>query len=290
MQELVPEPIDLDAQNDELVPEPAKEPSADGAAADGESKIARGCREAGRAPVDRTLDFLARGNGAIEAGRVAMRRRHRLHLHRQRFSRPADRRQRQHLAGVTDVRFLVRELTVPMEYRVGLHKRVQGFINMPVGWANTQINVASGGFLQRRRDRRYALRLDDSMCRRDGQLSVHHHDDRRHGADGRRSVYGRGRDFAHAPSLGDGFWSVQGTVLFIQQYDPVVLFYGLGMERSFPHEYVGIEFVPGAQYNYLMGVGFAVNERITLSTRFFGSYVEELEANGSACWAQTPSR
>ena len=85
-----------------------------------------------------------------------------------------------------------------------------------------------------------------------------------------------------APSLGDGFWSVQGTLLFIQQYDPVVLFYGLGMERSFPHEYVGIEFVPGAQYNYLMGVGFAVNERITLSTRFFGSYVEELEANGAS--------
>ena len=49
-------------------------------------------------------------------------------------------------------------------------------------------------------------------------------------------------------------------MLFIQQYDPVVLFYGLGIERSFPHEYVGIEFVPGAQYNYLLGVGFAVND------------------------------
>jgi hypothetical protein len=69
-----------------------------------------------------------------------------------------------------------------------------------------------------------------------------------------------------------------GQVLFVQH--PVVVFYGLGMQRSFPHEYINIDFEPGAQYNYLMGVGFAVNERITLSTRFFGSYVEEIEANG----------
>ena len=79
-------------------------------------------------------------------------------------------------------------------------------------------------------------------------------------------------------------------MLFIQQYDPVVLFYGLGMERSFPHEYVGIEFVPGAQYNYLMGVGFAVNERITLSTRFFGSTSRSWRPTENACWARTPSR
>jgi hypothetical protein len=69
-------------------------------------------------------------------------------------------------------------------------------------------------------------------------------------------------------------------VLFIQPYDPVVVFYGLGTEHFFSREFAGLEIEPGAQYNYLFGVGFAVNERITLSTRFFGAYVEEIKVDG----------
>ena len=101
------------------------------------------------------------------------------------------------------MRFLVRELTVPMEYRVGLHKRVQGFINMPVGWSNTQINVANqedfrndGGI----GDLIFGLTIQ--CVEADGQLPVRHHDDLRHGADGRRSVYRRGRHFAHRAVAG----------------------------------------------------------------------------------------
>jgi hypothetical protein len=82
-----------------------------------------------------------------------------------------------------------------------------------------------------------------------------------------------------APSLGQGFWSISSSLLFIQQYDPVVVFYGLGCERFFPREFIGLDIEPGAQYTYQLGVGFAVNERITLSTRFFGAYVEEIEVN-----------
>jgi hypothetical protein len=53
------------------------------------------------------------------------------------------------------------------------------------------------------------------------------------------------------------------------------------MEHFFSDDYRGIEFEPGSQYNYVFGVGFAVNERVTLSSRFFGAYVEELKANGT---------
>ena len=142
MQELAPEPINLDAQNDELVPEPAKEPSEDGAAANGESKSLEDAEKLGEAPVDRTLDFLRAetvlfkpGESQCDIGIAYIFTDNDFPVLLTDGSG--------NLAGVTDVRFLVRELTVPMEYRVGLHKRVQGFINMPVGWANTQINVAN---------------------------------------------------------------------------------------------------------------------------------------------------
>jgi hypothetical protein len=73
---------------------------------------------------------------------------------------------------------------------------------------------------------------------------------------------------------------MQGNLLFIQPYDPVVLFYGLGMERYFESRYSGIDIEPGPEYSYTLGVGFAVNDRVTLSSRFRGSYIEETEANG----------
>ena len=84
-----------------------------------------------------------------------------------------------------------------------------------------------------------------------------------------------------APSLGNGFWAVAGNLLWIEtRYDPVILFYGLGARYQFEHRYVGIEFQPGPEYNYTFGYGFAINERVTFSTQFFGAYVEDFKANG----------
>jgi hypothetical protein len=58
------------------------------------------------------------------------------------------------------------------------------------------------------------------------------------------------------------------------------VFYGGGVEGFFPHEYIGREFKRGMEYSYLFGIGFAVNERITLSSRFRGAYIDDLEVDG----------
>jgi hypothetical protein len=82
--------------------------------------------------------------------------------------------------------------------------------------------------------------------------------------------------------LGNGFWSLGGNLLWVEtRYDPVIVFYGFGYRYQFSHRYIGIEFEPGPEYNYTFGYGFAVNERVTLSTQFFGAYVEEFKANGN---------
>lgn len=280
MQELAPEPADLDTETGELVPEAAPE-GGQAAAGNTEAKSLVEADKLGEAPENRTLDFLRQETVLLKPGEsqcdVGIS-----YIFTDNDFPILLTDAGGNLVGVADVRFMVRELTVPMEYRVGLTKRVQGFVAMPVGWANTQINIASqeefrndGGI----GDSVFGLTIQCVEATVDcpyvittisGTAPT--------GGDPFTGVVGISPT---APSLGDGFWSVNGTVLFIQQYDPVVLFYGLGLERSFPHEYIGIEFLPGAQYSYLFGVGFAVNERITLSTRFFGSYVEELEANGN---------
>jgi hypothetical protein len=183
--------------------------------------------------------------------------------------------------GVDEVNFRIRELTLPIEYRVGLLPRVQGFIGAPVGWSNTQLALDSfeafqndGGF----GDINFGLTMQFAEATANkpyviGTLNV----TAPTGGDPFTSAVGLAPT---APSLGQGFWSINGSLLCIKPYDPIVFFYGIGTERFFPHEYVGLDIEPGAQYTYNFGVGFAVNERVTLSTRFNGAYTEELEVNG----------
>jgi hypothetical protein len=183
---------------------------------------------------------------------------------------------------VDNVEFKGRELAVPMELRMGLLNRVQGFIQVPVGWANVQAAVndydeyeSDGGV----GDIGFGLTAQLRDAYKDCPYII--------GTIAGLAPVG-GDPFGvvgiftpNAPSLGNGFWAISGNLLWVQpRYDPVVLFYGFGARYQFEHEYFGIDFQPGTEFNYTLGTGFAVNERVTLSTQFFGSYVEEIKANG----------
>jgi hypothetical protein len=185
------------------------------------------------------------------------------------------------ITGIDEAHFRSRELAIPMEYRLGLTKRVQGFIGLPIGWANAQVSIDSfeaykndGGI----GDLDFGLTMQLVEATVDSPYWV-------------ATIAGTaptgGDPFTGAfaiapsgPSLGQGFWSIAGTLLFIQPYDPLVVFYGVGTRHYFSRHYVGAEIEPGAEYSYSLGVGFAVNDRVTLSSRFRGSYVEELKVDG----------
>ena len=186
------------------------------------------------------------------------------------------------IVGVDEVDFKARELAVPMELRCGLLKRVQAFLQVPVGWSNTQVSfdnfdafandggigdVGFGATVQLRdaeKDCPYIIGTASAIAPTGGDPFT-----------------GVGGFAPTAPSLGNGFWSIAGNLTWVQtRYDPVVVFYGLGSRYQFAHEYIGIDFQPGTEYDYTLGTGFAVNERVTLSTQFFGAYIEELKANG----------
>ncbi len=77
-------------------------------------------------------------------------------------------------------------------------------------------------------------------------------------------------------NMGDGFWALAVDLLMIHNIDPVVFFYGVGTRQRFERTFDDVVFQPGGEYNYLFGAGFAVNERVTLSSTFAGAYVSEL--------------
>ena len=81
--------------------------------------------------------------------------------------------------------------------------------------------------------------------------------------------------------LGEGFWAASGNFLLVHTYDPVIVYYGLGVRFRFEEEFPGNQVVnPGGQYIYQLGVGFAVNDRVTLSTSFLGADIPEFRING----------
>ena len=170
------------------------------------------------------------------------------------------------VVGVDEVEFKARELLVPMELRYGLLNRVQGFVQVPVGWANVQASIHGYDEFQNDGgvgDISFGLTAQLRDAKKDcpyliGTLA------------GLAPVGGDpfgvvGQISPSAPSLGNGFWAVSGNLLWVQtRYDPVIVFYGFGARYQFAHEYFGVDFDPGTEYNYTLGTGFAVNERVTL--------------------------
>ncbi len=174
----------------------------------------------------------------------------------------------------------LREVRVPLEIRYGLARRIQLFLNVPFGWVNSEFSfsgfdefendggigdiVFGGTFLLREGDQR----------KPDVILTL-------------ATVAPTGDDpFSPAglspssPTLGGGTWSIGSNLVLVRDYDPVVLFYGIGTRQHFLSKFNGVNYRPGGEYNYNFGIGFAVNSEVTLSTRFNGAYVSELHLDG----------
>jgi len=172
-------------------------------------------------------------------------------------------------------RFRRRELFLPFEVRYGLTRKIQLFINAPFGWANNEFST--GAFDEFKNDGGLGdLNFGGTFLLRQGN---HEKSDvimsLTTTAPTGQDPFAPAGLLPNAPALGGGTWALASSLLFVRSYDPVVFFYGFGTRQHFLRKVNGRNFRTGGEYNYLMGVGFAVNERITLSTRFNGAYVSE---------------
>ncbi len=183
---------------------------------------------------------------------------------------------------LTNTHIRRRLLTMPIELRYGLTDRVQLFINAPFGWANTQTYQLS--------DDRFSNEGGIGDTNVGASFLVHKSDGFSYSPDivatfGLTAPTGKGDallGILESPeiTLGQGYWAGYWNILFIHQYDPVTVFYGFGSRHYVEKNVEGYDMRPGDQFTYQLGTGFAVNERITFSTTFFGSYITEPRING----------
>ncbi|NIL97184.1 MAG: hypothetical protein GTO53_06400 [Planctomycetales bacterium] len=181
---------------------------------------------------------------------------------------------------VVDTNIRQRRLIVPLELRYGLTPRMQAFINVPFGWANAELNFDgfdlfenAGGIGDVRGGLTFQLKQGQEH---EPDITATFAFSAPTGIDS----FVAGPTLVSQPSLGDGFWTLSGDILFINNIDPLVFFYGFGTRQGIERNFFGVTFAPGQEYNYNFGVGFAVNERVTLSGAFFGAYITEIHANG----------
>jgi len=76
--------------------------------------------------------------------------------------------------------------------------------------------------------------------------------------------------------LGTGFWQLGGGVSLVKTLDPVVFFGRLGYSAVLERD--GID--PGDQFAYLLGSGFSLNDRVSLSSRVSGIVAGRTQLNG----------
>jgi hypothetical protein len=71
------------------------------------------------------------------------------------------------------------------------------------------------------------------------------------------------------PLLGTGQWNLGGSIALIKTIDPVVIFGGVGYTATVEPN----DRDPGAEVFYQLGVGYSLNDRVSLSTQLIGTVI-----------------
>jgi hypothetical protein len=73
-------------------------------------------------------------------------------------------------------------------------------------------------------------------------------------------------------------WSLGGALTLLKTVDPVVFFVQAGYTETFDDGDID----PGDQFPYAFGMGFSLNDRISLRGAVVGAYVDEIEIDGNS--------
>jgi hypothetical protein len=179
--------------------------------------------------------------------------------------------------GALDDSDLTRQFRMPMTARFGISRRWEGSVSVPLIysyrelWDGVSLNsdeaigfgdVTAGASVQLAEE-------EPSWPEMVGTIQVR-------APTGRDPYRGAGDEAA----LGAGHWMVATNLQFVRVTDPLVLFWGIGYIHQFSERSAGQKYEPGEAVTYNMGLGFSVNDDVSLSGRFVGVYQGDWEING----------
>jgi hypothetical protein len=181
---------------------------------------------------------------------------------------------------VANVRQVNRTFTTPIEFRLGIAEGWQGSVGVPIGWSGSETSLL--GLEQTDDDfgfGDFAFSLTKVM--REGSAD-------RATLLGLLAVTAPTNDATLASTLlepgatlGRGFWSLTTGMTALKNYDPLVVFGSAGYLHNFEGDVEDSNDTinAGDGFFYRLGVGFAVNSRVSLNTAFSGAFLDDIEFN-----------
>jgi hypothetical protein len=185
------------------------------------------------------------------------------------------------VVGVANERERLRLMTIPFAVRYGVCDGVQAYINAPLGWANSEettdngdsINNNFGGLGDLSAGFTFQLMKGCGAWCPDVVGSLGFVAPTGHATFATSLL-------ASNSALGQGFWDITTNVIAVHTIDPVLFYYGAGYVHRFQNTIDDINVNPGEEFDYLFGVGFAMNPWVTVSGTLLGAAITRYGANG----------
>lgn len=97
---------------------------------------------------------------------------------------------------------------------------------------------------------------------------------------GKKRYYPLGQTWLDPLNNSSGHWGLTVGTSFVRTLDPAILFGGLSYSHSFSETIDGYHVSPGWGINGYFGVGFALNEKLSLGSRLALGYKSTMEVDG----------
>jgi hypothetical protein len=174
-----------------------------------------------------------------------------------------------------------RQITFIPTMRAGLLSGLEGFIDLPFGWSQREINLRVPNLRTLDQDNfgladmsfglKYLLvsesdRWPDLIASLTATAPTGE-------AQNPLSIF--------PVRLGGGRWLVGGGLNFVRSYDPAVLFGGIAYTSAFDGTVSGLTVSGGDTFSYSLGLGFALNDQLTVSGQFTGAYSDRIKLQGT---------
>jgi hypothetical protein len=185
------------------------------------------------------------------------------------------------IVGVANERERLRLMTIPFAVRYGVCPGVQAYINAPLGWSNSELSTDNGDSITNNFGGLGDLSAGFSfqLMKACGAWCPDVIGSLGFVAPTGHATFATSL-LASNSALGQGFWDITTNVIAVHTIDPVLFYYGAGYVHRFENSIDGINVNPGEEFDYLFGVGFAVNPWVTVSGTLFGSNITRYGANG----------
>lgn len=97
---------------------------------------------------------------------------------------------------------------------------------------------------------------------------------------GKKKYYDLTNDWKSPLNNGQGHWGIATGLSFLRNTDPAILFGGFNINYSFDKRIDGYDIKPGWGVSSYFGIGFALNELLSLGSRLSHSYYSNFDVNG----------